>query len=200
MRLDQFAASRNSKSAPDEIRRHSVSRACPRPCRRSSAARPPRACDAPTRRGLPIPCRRAQRIAPWRGIRAACAAPRARCRLAAETGATSKPRRPSAITKPSEDKAAQDLAQRRDADAVIVLQRLQPQFLVGTQAAENDVAADAPIAIVADGVAVFGPIQQRLFSESIRPRATPTSANKPGRADPIRHTNTKSSYEMQIVI
>jgi hypothetical protein len=56
--------------------------------------------------------------------------------------------------------AAQNLAQRADADAVALLEPVELELLSRPQPAKNDVGADTPIAIVADGFALFGPLDQ----------------------------------------
>src|SRR5882724_11346465 len=44
----------------------------------------------------------------------------------------------------------EDFAQRRDADAVVLLEALKPELLTGAEPAKHDVGPDAAIAVIAD--------------------------------------------------
>ncbi len=54
----------------------------------------------------------------------------------------------------------EDFAQRGDADAVVLLEALQPELLSRPEPAEHDVGADAAIAVIADRFLLFRSLDQ----------------------------------------
>src|SRR5438445_5008737 len=54
----------------------------------------------------------------------------------------------------------EDFAQRRDADAVILLEAFQPELLPRAEPAEHDVGANAAIAVIADRFLLFRSLDQ----------------------------------------
>src|SRR6185436_2088018 len=101
---------------------------------------------------------------------------------------------------PLRRQAAQDLPQRADADAIAFLEPVEPELLARRQAPKNDVAANAPMAIVADGFVLFGPFdQQRHIDPMVQmaPSCTDcTSHNRLPTPLPASHINIKVSYKI----
>ena len=81
----------------------------------------------------------------------------------------------------------EDFAQRRDADAVILLEALKPQLLTRAEPAEHDVGPDAAIAVITDRFLFF-----RSFDQCHCPIHAPDSqpASAMSAVPPFHSTST----------
>jgi hypothetical protein len=73
--------------------------------------------------------------------------------------------------------SAQDLSQRADADPVIFLERFKTQLVTRTQLAEDDVGANASIAIIANRLTIFRPVEHIVLQGA----STQSSTDATGR-------------------
>src|SRR5437899_3020794 len=89
----------------------------------------------------------------------------------------------------------EDFAQRRDADAVVLLEAFQPELLPRPEPAEHDVGANAAIAVIADRFLLFRSLDQ-CHCQSMREAANrqcqepPATSADSAQASPLVPYNT----------